>query len=441
LAVSYDKNAIYYRLNFKLPSQIGTWNASAYYGKENRDYSMMEWKDRKDHSKGIQDGSWETIWHQQGCKISNQFQPAKDHVVTVGGELEQLYDGYGNVPGWNNTPLAHDDKKRIETLSTFIQDRWSIMPNLTLTTGLRYEDDTILVKNYSTSSGNTYITGRKMWIKRSWSELIPKSFLTYELDDLAKGLRDTSISIGVSKIWRAPDYHGDYNPQGKPAGAWLEPEHGIGYDLVFNRRLFNNINMKFNYSYSQIKDYIAQNNSYSKYWPRGGKAIKPGLEYMDYKINLDEVIRQGIEIQLNGNITDDLDFLLGYAWQDFNNQGNEPAGKTELDNRPTDQVFAKLVYKLFNPTKLILEYEYQSEQIIVKADKIAADVHEFSEIAIDSFHLFNFGVEQTLFSKWNSFSNGVLKLYVKNLFGEDYKNATGYPATDRTFGIAFSFSI
>lgn len=46
-----------------------------------------------------------------------------------------------------------------------------------------------------------------------------------------------------------------------------------------------------------------------------------------------------------------------------------------------------------------------------------------------------------MFDKWNGIKNGVLKLYVKNLFDEEYKNTSGYPATDRTVGAAFSFEI
>jgi len=438
---TWDKVAPYYRLNINIPSPYGTWKANAYYGEENRDYSMWEWLDRNDPSAGIRDGSWETEWRQQGGKVSNEFQLAKGHVTTIGFELEQLYDGYGDIPGWNGSTVAHDDKKRIETISGFAQHQWEILPRLTLKAGLRYEDDTIWVSNHSSSSGTIYITGRGRWIERSWSEWMPKSFLTYELDDLAESLRDTSVSVGISKIWHAPDYHGIYNPQGRPTGAWLEPEHGVGYDLVFNRRIAGNIHMKLNYAYYEIRDYIAYNRSYAKYWPRGGNVVEPGMEYKDYMINLDEVIRQGIEVQFNGNITDELGFLLGYAWQDFENQGDEPAGETELDNRPENRVTAKLTYQLFDPTCLILDYEYQDEQVIKKSEEIAPDIYEFDEIAIDSFHVFNFAVEQTLFEQWRGIHEGKLKIYVNNLFDEEYKNTSGYPATDRTVGAGISFQL
>lgn len=438
---TWDKIATSYRLNLELPSSAGTWNASAFYGEENRDYSMMEWVDTGNHSLGTKDGSWETKWHQQGGMITNEFKMTDGHTTTLGVALEQLYDGYGDVPGWDGSKYAHDDKKRIETLAGFAQHEWLIFPRLTMTAGLRYEDDAIWVSNFSSSSGDMYITGKGMWIERNFSEWIPTSFFTYELDDHADWLRDTSISLGVSKIWRAPDYHGDYNPQGRPAGAWLEPEHGRGYDAVFNRRLIRDIDMKLNYSHYRIKDYIAYNRDYAKYWPKGGNIVEPGLEYMDYKINLEEVVRQGIELQFNGSITDNLDFMAGWAWQDFENQGSEPAGETELDNRPQNKGMAKLIWQVLAPTRLILDYEFQDRQVIVKSEEVSPDVYEFDEIVIDSFHLFNLAVEQRLFRQWHGMENGVLKVYVKNLFNEEYKNTSGYPATDRVVGVAFSVDI
>ena len=36
-------------------------------------------------------------------------------------------------------------------------------------------------------------------------------------------------------------------------------------------------------------------------------------------------------------------------------------------------------------------------------------------------------------------SNAVLKLYVNNLFDEDYENSRGYAMTDQTYGAAINF--
>ena len=458
---TWDKEATNCRLNLKLPTPIGTWKANAYYGNENRDYSMLEYKDRRDPSSGTTDGSWETEWRQQGGKITDTFSLAGGHQTTLGTEMEQLYDGYGDIPGWDNSDAAHNDKKRIETISGFAQHKWSIIPHLSLTGGLRFEDDTIWVSNHSSSSGEKYITGRGKWIERNWEEWIPKSFLTYELDGLAPSLRDTSLSAGVSKIWHAPDYHGDYNPQGKPTGAWLDPEHGMGYDLILKRRLIWDINMKVNYAYYQIKDFMA-GNEYPEYGtrkgfdptkegddykiPRGMKdteenRVPKGKEYKDYHINLEEVTRQGVDIELNGNLSRDLYFMLGYAWQDFEYKGdNYPASaKEELDNRAEHFLNAKLTYQLTDPTRLILDYQYQDEQVIEKSEEIEPDVYEFQEIEIDSYQVVDLAVEHTLFNQWRGIDKGMFKLYVNNMFNQDYKNTSGYPATDVTVGTGLSF--
>ena len=413
---TWDKTATYYRLNSKIPTPLGTWSAGAYYGEETRDHADLN------------SGSWKTHWKQQGAKVANEFSLGEGHVTTIGADLAQNYD-------------ASDDesyKKRIEIISGFAQHEWQITQRLNMTAGARYEDVTINVDN-SNNNGGTWISGEDKWIERNWSDWSPKSFLTYELDDHADWLRDTSVSAGISRIWRAPDYHGDYNPQGKPTGAWLEPEHGTGYDAILSRRLAGDINLQLNYSYYRIKDFISYNRDFAQYTPASGNPVEPGKEFMDYKINLEEVIRQGLEVQLNGSLSRDLDFILGYAYQHFDNQGDEPAGEEELSNRPEHRANASLIWHVRQGTRLILDYEYQDDQVAVEAIEVAEDIYEFRETEVDAFHVFDLGVEQRLFDQWHGIKNGMVKVYVKNLFDRDYVNSSGQPALDRTMGAALSF--
>jgi len=429
---TWDKEAESYRLNYKQPTPIGIWTLTGYYSKDNRDRSYPQYIDKKDPTKGIEDGSWETKWWNQGGKIQDEIKFSENHVTTIGYDMEQLYDGYGDTPGWSY-PDPHDKKKRVEIKAGFLQHQWTIIPRLNLTAGLRYEDVDIWVTNYSSSSGAHYITGMPDWIKRNWDEWIPKSFLTYELDDISAVLRDTSVSLAVSKIWHAPDYHGDYNPQGKPTGAWLEPEHGVGYDFILARRLWNNVNLKMDYSFYEIKDYMASNSKYAKY------TNTPGLEYSDYKINLEKVQRHGVEVELDGHLMDSLSFYINYAYQEFENKGGEPAGETELDDRAKHRVNAGLRYNLFENTLLMLDYKYQDEQVVHDAEETAPDEWVFRDVPMAAYHVFDFAVEQTLFKEKGSIKDAALKLYVKNLFDEDYENESGYPMTDQSFGIALSF--
>lgn len=415
---TWDKEATSYRLNYKQPTPIGIWTFSAHKSKENRERNYW------DNKTGTEYTEWETIWWQHGGRIQDEIRFGENHVTTVGFDMAQMYD---NGPD--------EKKKRIDNRGGYLQHEWTIMSGLNLTAGLRYEDINIWVQNYNSSTGVNYITGRENWIERNWDQFVPKSFLTYELDDISEMFRDTSLSFGVSKIWHAPDYHGVYNGQGKPSGVWLEPEHGIAYDFVFTRRLWNDVNLKAGYAFYEIKDFIASNREYYN------KTPPPGLEWSDYKINLEKVHRHGIELELGGHLLESLSFYFAYAYQEFENQGSEPAGETELDQRAKHHVNAGLRFDLFENTLLMLDYSYQSKEVteVSHEDTINEDEWYFTEVQIDPYHIVDFGIEQTLFKDFGMMKDAHLKFYIKNLFDEKYQDAKGYPATDRTYGIALSF--
>ena len=430
----YDGTATAYRLNYLQPSPVGKWDLNAYYSEE-------EWKRttlRKNASGIIFDGGWECTWYTRGAKLMDTIRFSDVHETVVGAEIQQFLDGFDTKQG---SPAAFDEEKRVDTRAGFAQHRWKIIPRLTLTAGLRYEHAETWTDNMSSSTGAFLISGQPRWIERSFDGWLPKSFLTYALDDVAAGLRDTSVSVGVSRIWRAPTNFGDFNYGGRPVGAWTEPEHGIGYDMVLSRRLINDIQLKVNYAYYEIEDYLAWNGNFSKYTPGGGNSVPPGMEYKDYVINLDKIVRHGIEVQLSGHLMDDLSFYLGYAYQKFENKGGELAGEDAVDNIAKNRVNAGLRYHVFENTSLLLDYRYQDDQVVQKAEEIAPDEWEFSEIAMDAYHVFDLAVRQTLFTKWGFLENATLKVYVNNLLDEDYENLSGYPATDRTFGVAVDVDI
>ena len=424
---TWDKEATSYRLNYKQPTPIGLWTLGAYKSKENRERNYWEFNETENKYKYTE---WETIWWQHGGRIQDEIRFGENHVTIVGFDMAQMYD---NGPG--------EKRKRIDNRGGYLQHEWTIMPGLNLTAGLRYEDINVWVQNYNSSTGENYIAGRENWIERNWDQFVPKSFLTYELDDISEMLRDTSLSFGVSKIWRAPDYHGQYNGQGIPSGAWLEPEHGIAYDFVFTRRLWNDVNLKMGYAFYEIKDFIASNRDYDKYDPRRGNRpnVPYGQEYKDYKINLEKVYRHGVEVELNGHLLENLSFYLAYAYQEFDNKGSEPAGETELDKRAKHRVNAGLRFDLFENTLLMLDYSYQSKEVTEVSEPIGQDEWYFTEVQIDPYHMVDFGIEQTLFKDFGMMKEACLKFYIKNLFDEEYQDASGYPATDRTYGVALSF--
>lgn len=426
---TWDKEAYSYDLHFQKPTSLGILSATASYREESRDRAYYNRRGGP-----IFDDSWETRWRHQGLRITDEFNAGESHAVTVGVEGTQLFDGYGET----NWPNDYNDHERMTTWAAFGENSWDITSSLNLRIGLRYEEVRVQVNNFSAQTGANYITGRGDWIEREWGSLLPKSFLTWKLDGLADPLRDTSISLGVSRIWRAPDNHGEINPQGRPSGAWIDPEHGMGYDLTFKRRLWGDLQGKLNFSYYQIDDFIAHNSQFANYTPSGGNPVTPGQEYKDWVINLDRMDRKGAELQISGHIIEPLSFYLGYAYTRFENKGDEPAGKTVMEGRAEHQVNAGLIYSLFENTKLLIDYTYQDNEISEVGIETAPDVWVFSPAAVSAYNLVDVAVEQTLFTKSKHLEKGTLKLFVNNLFGENYDTVEGYPGLDRTFGAALT---
>lgn len=409
---TWNGESYHYRMDLEQPTPIGKFKLGAYTGKDNRQRAYYE--DMGDTEPSLMN----TDWWQKGGKLQDEIEWSDEHMTTIGFDMAKLYD----------EGLDDDKTERINKKGGYLQHRWGILDNVDLTFGGRYETVKIWVSNES--GGTLHNSSYDRYIEREWDQFVPKFFSTWRMDNMAAWLRDSSLSAGISKIWRAPDYHGDYNPQGRPAGIFLEPEHGMGYDLIFNRRLIKDIQFSIDFSFYDINDYIATNSSYAQY--SGGGAGE--LRYSDYKINLDEVYRYGVDVELGGHLMDKLSFYLAYSWQDFDNQGDEYAAQTELDQRAKHRLSAGLRYALFQDTQLMLDYRYQSDEVTEKSEEIDDDVWIFKQVEIDAYHTFDAGIEQVLCRKKGPIDEATLNLYVKNLLNATYYETSGFQSADRTVG-------
>lgn len=210
----------------------------------------------------------------------------------------------------------------------------------------------------------------------------------------------------------------------------------MGYDLVLTRRLWKDINLKVDFSYYEMNDYVvsASDRDYINAGPWGRR-----------RLNLEQVIKEGIELELNGHIFDPLSFYVSYAYTDWRYHGphSTPYGDAaaKLDDRAKNRVNAGLRYHLFENTLLLLDYKYQEKQIayVCEEEPEGSDIWHCYDNPMDSYDVFDFAVEQTLFKKYGVLKDVVLKFYVNNLFDEEYENSRGYPMTDRTYGGSLSF--
>ena len=215
-------------------------------------------------------------------------------------------------------------------------------------------------------------------------------------------------------------------------GVEVDPEHGVGYDFILSRRIWQDINIKVDFFHYEIKDYVVSRN-YSKY---GGT---PPI-YGNTRMNLEKVHKNGVEVELNGHILDDLSLYVSYAYHDWESKGPEPQG-AELGDRAKNRVTAGLRYNLFENTLLMLDYKFQDEQISHVNEEVPPNSGNWVcyDYPIDAYHVFDFGIEQTLFKNRRFIKDAVLTLYVNNLFDSEYENAEGFPMADRTFGAGLRF--
>ena len=194
-----------YRLNYEQPSPIGFWTLAAYYGNQDWENSYFQEKDtgkrpevKPDEIEYYSSGTRRN--RQVGFKVQDEIAIFKDNTFTVGFDRVQM---------WQEPEYYYyeDNRYQLEKHDIYycnagyLQDKWAIVPRLTLTAGLRYEDVSYWRRNWNTSENKPYITGEDSWVRRNNNQWIPKSFLTYDFDGLANVLSDTSASIGVSKIW------------------------------------------------------------------------------------------------------------------------------------------------------------------------------------------------------------------------------------------------
>lgn len=406
-----EKDPYSIRFNWQQPSEIGRWTVGAYYTHEDQDFDTDT-------------GSLaDTKWSSKGAKIHNEFQLTDDHLVTIGMDAAGLGRG--------------TSEDIVRTVAGFIQDRWYITPRLSFRPGLRYENIRILWNNENFRSGGYADPSiQKDNVKRSYNHIIPKAFATYELDDVREWLRDTSVSVGLSKVW-TPRATCEVCTWG--SGVEMDPTKGYGLDLIFQRRVWKDITVMFDFSHYEFDNYVIWADSSSDYFqtaPWGRRMV--GLE---------DVTKDGIELEINGSPMEKLSMNLSIAYVDWNYDGPkggiaEISAKDKLSNRAKYRINAGLTYDFTDRLQFHLDYKHQDKQERDVIEIIDEDTGEFDvrHVKIDSYGIMDVSLAYRILEKWKRIENPTLKVYANNALDKDYVNTSGYPATERTYGASFSMA-
>ncbi|MFH2065360.1 MAG: TonB-dependent receptor [Pseudomonadota bacterium] len=402
-----DKNPQSIRLNWQQPSDLGRWNVGYYYAYENQRY---------DTDAGLQSSS---EWMSQGANIQNEFYLTDSHLITIGTDGAKL----GRTKA---------DQDIVRTFSGFIQDRWRITPQLTFTPGVRVERVRILWSNLR-GSGYANPDIPLDYIEKNYDDIMPKAFVSYDMSGLAGFLRDTSVSMGLSRIW-TPRANCEVCTWG--SGVEADPTKGYGMDLIFQRRLWKEITLMIDFSHYEFDNYVIMANSSTDYYQNS--------PWTRRTVGLEDVSKNGVEMELNGNITDKLSMNIGFGYVDWQydgpDSGIEGMSAGTLGNRAKYRINSGLTYNFTERLQFHMDYKHQDKQERDVVDIIDEDTGEYEvrTVKIDSYGIMDVSLSYCFLEKWYRVEKPTIKLFANNALDKDYVNVSGYPATERTYGVSVS---
>lgn len=333
--------------------------------------------------------------------LKNQFSLGADYnkaysETTMFSDMTKFYPIYLANPNYESLKSLKDHpnatdmstpKTSVESYGIFIQDHINITDNLIFSAGIRYDE--VKPKDEQKSDTTT-----------------PQFGLVYHVNP------QTTIFTNYSESF-TPTSRQDRN------GKILNPEKGKGYEIGIKQKLFEN---KFDLNASIFK--IEKENVATV-------DIVPGDPIFYYKASGKQE-SQGFEIDLNGDVTENLSLIASYG---YTNTKNKEMNNNSLINIPhhTANLFA--IYKL---ASLNLPDYYIGGGARYIGSKYANDTNT---IELDSAIIYNATVG---YKKGNWKAN----LSVQNLTDEEYvdgaliSDARGtrvYAGSPRTFLASVSY--
>ena len=165
----------------------------------------------------------------------------------------------------------------------------------------------------------TLVLGTRIDEHDKWgTEVNPKVSLLY------KATEDFKLRGSVGTAFRAPTLAKLYadgwrmGPYLVHANSDLKPEESIGYQLEAEYKFSEKLLTKLSFFRNEVENLISH------------RIVKAGYPYDMYWENIDEAVTQGIELNLAGEIIENLTASLGYTFLDTEDKST----KKELTERP-----------------------------------------------------------------------------------------------------------
>lgn len=324
--------------------------------------------------------------------------PLGDHLLTVGAnfEKEELSDQTSNQIS-NRTDV--DASK----WALFAEDEWMLPGNVSVTGGLRLDDD----ENYG-----SHVSPRLYGV---WG-MAPRWTLK---GGVSTGFRSPSlreITPDWGQVSRGGDVYG--NPD-------LEPETSVNKELGLYFNAGRDLQANVTVFHNDFKDKITRIACPPSVCPGGPNQFGSDPTY---RVNVDEAVTQGVEAAVSTTLARTLDLTLSYTYTDSEQKSGEYKGEP-LNQVPKHLASLQADWRVTSRLSPWLAVRYRGEESQPTTGPSSSSIVAPSNTLVDAGLAFKLTPQATL-------NTGVYNIADKEIFQDEY----GYVEDGRRYWLGMRVS-
>ncbi|MCH7927912.1 MAG: TonB-dependent receptor [Candidatus Dadabacteria bacterium] len=250
--------------------------------------------------------------------------------LIIGTDIEYQDDdrlNFSFTDDFKKDSITLDQTEQVFNLGIYLQNEFSLLDNLELSLGLRYDYYNFSVDDFLINDNNPDQSG-----SRSFSQLNPKIGVLYSPADSVNLYGNFSTSFETpttTEFINNPDGSGGLNPD-------LDPQETIGYEIGAKGVIQNNLQYDLALFYADIDDQLipfeVEGFAGREFFRNAGKSRQYGLELL-----LDYLIIKYVNISFSYT-------YLNFEFRDFRIE-NEIFDGNDVPGIPDHQIFANILYK------------------------------------------------------------------------------------------------
>ena len=324
--------------------------------------------------------------------------PLGDHLLTVGAnfEKEELSDQTSNQIS-NRTDV--DASK----WALFAEDEWMLPGNVSVTGGLRLDDD----ENYG-----SHVSPRLYGV---WG-MAPRWTLK---GGVSTGFRSPSlreITPDWGQVSRGGDVYG--NPD-------LEPETSVNKELGLYFNAGRDLQANVTVFHNDFKDKITRIACPPSVCPGGPNQFGSDPTY---RVNVDEAVTRGVEAAVSTTLARTLDLTLSYTYTDSEQQSGEYEGEP-LNQVPKHLASLQADWRVTSRLSPWLAVRYRGEESQPTTGPSSSSIVAPSNTLVDAGLAFKLTPQATL-------NTGIYNIADKEIFQDEY----GYVEDGRRYWLGMRVS-